>query len=158
MTIYDFSFKSSDGKEISLADYKEKVILVVNTATQCGLSGQFKDLEAIHQRYKDKGLVIIGFPSGQFLQEPETNETVANVCLINFGVTFMLSEKIEVNGASVHPLFAYLKEALPGGILGNGIKWNFTKFLIDKNGLPFKRYAPTTGPASIEEDIVKLLA
>ncbi len=157
MTIYDFSFKSSDGKEISLSEYKDKVLLIVNTATQCAFSGQFKDLEALHQRYKDKGLVIIGFPSGQFFQEPETSETVANVCLINFGVTFTLSEKIDVNGVGTHPLFAYLKEALPGGILGNSIKWNFTKFLIDKKGLPFKLYAPTMGPVAIEEDIVKLL-
>jgi glutathione peroxidase len=157
MSIYDFSFKSSEGKEIKLSEYKDKVILIINTATKCGLSGQFKDLEELHKKYEGKGLVVIGFPSAQFLQEPETNETVANVCLLNFGVTFLLSEKIDVNGDDTHSLFVYLKKELGGGILGDSIKWNFTKFLIDKNGLPFKRYAPTTGPLSIEEDIVKLL-
>ena len=110
-SIYDLSFRDTTGTEHSLADYRGKVLLLVNTATRCGFAPQFEDLEALHQDYKDKGLVVIGFPCNQFLsQEPETNETVVNVCKINFGVTFLLSEKIEVNGAHTHPVFAYLKD------------------------------------------------
>ena len=161
-TIYDFSFKSSDGGEIKLSDYKDKVLLIVNTATKCGLAPQFTELEALHQKYKDKGLVVLGFPCVQFMhQEPETNETMAQVCLVNFGVTFTLSEKIEVNGDGAHPLFAYLKKELKGGLFGlfgEGVKWNFTKFLVDKNGVPYKRYAPTATPSSMESDIERLLA
>jgi glutathione peroxidase len=158
MSIYNFSIKSSEGVEISLSDYKNKVLLLVNTATKCGLAPQFSDLEVLHTKYKDRGLVVIGFPCDQFMgQEPETNETVAHTCLINFGVTFLLSEKINVNGGDTHPLFVYLKKELPGGMLGNSLKWNFTKFLIAKDGKPFKRYAPTTGPLALEDDIVTLL-
>lgn len=159
MSIYDFSFKSSEGNEINLSDYKGKVLLLVNTATKCGLAPQFKELQILHEKYQDKGLIVIGFPCDQFMgQEPETNETMAGVCQINFGVTFLLSEKIDVNGATTHPLFVYLKKELSGGVFGSRIKWNFTKFLIDKNGVPYKRYAPTTKPFAIEGDIVKLLA
>ncbi len=159
MSIYDFSFITTDGKEIAISEYKDKVLLLVNTATKCGLAPQFEDLEVLHKKYKDTGLVVIGFPCDQFMgQEPETNETMVGVCQINFGVTFTLSEKIDVNGAATHPLFVYLKEALPGGILGDSVKWNFTKFLIGSDGTPYKRYAPTTEPLDIEGDIVKLLA
>lgn len=159
MSIYDFSFITTDGKEIAISEYKDKALLFVNTATKCGLAPQFEDLEVLHKKYKDTGLVVIGFPCDQFMgQEPETNETMVGVCQINFGVTFTLSEKIDVNGEGTHPLFVYLKEALPGGILGDSVKWNFTKFVIGKDGTPYKRYAPTTKPLDIEGDIVKLLA
>ncbi len=141
-----------------MSEYRGKVVLIVNTATKCGLAGQFTELEALHQRYQDKGLVVIGFPCNQFMgQEPETNDTMVKVCLINFGVSFLLSEIIDVNGENTHPLFAYLKKELPGGILGSAIKWNFTKFLITREGSPFKRYSPTTKPADIEPDIISLL-
>lgn len=158
MSIYDFSIKSSDAKDITFSDYKDKVVLIVNTATKCGLAPQFEELEALHQKYKDKGLVVIGFPCDQFMgQEPETNEKMAGVCLLNFGVTFLLTEKIDVNGVGTHPLFVYLKKKLRGGFFGSSIKWNFTKFLIDKEGVPYKRYAPTVKPLDMEGDIVKLL-
>jgi glutathione peroxidase len=157
MSIYDFSLKSSEGEMINFSDYKGKVLLLVNTATKCGLAPQFEELEALHKKYKD--LVVIGFPCDQFMgQEPETNESMAGVCQINFGVTFPLTEKIDVNGKETHPLFVYLKKELPGGFFGSGIKWNFTKFLIDKNGTPYKRYAPTIKPLDMEGDIEKLLA
>lgn len=159
MNIYDFSFKSSDGREISLSDYRGKVLLLVNTATKCGLAPQFEELEALHKKYEKDGLVVIGFPCDQFLgQEPETNENMAKVCQINFGVTFLLSEKINVNGKDTHPLFVYLKKTLRGGFFGSAIKWNFTKFLIGSDGKPFKRYAPAVTPLSFEDDIKSLIA
>ncbi len=157
MAFYDITFRDSFGSTVSMSEFRGKVVLIVNTATKCGLAGQFKELEELHQKYKDKGLVVIGFPSDQFKQEPETNETMVKACLINFGVTFLISEKIMVNGKDTHPLFVYLKKELPGGILGSTIKWNFTKFLVSKEGVPFKRYSPTTKPAEIEGDIVDLL-
>lgn len=159
MSIYDFSLKSSEGETINFSDYQGKVLLLVNTATKCGLAPQFEELEALHKKYKDTGLVVIGFPCDQFMgQEPETNETMAGVCQINFGVTFTLSEKIDVNGKGTHPLFVYLKKGLPGGWLSSRIKWNFTKFVIDKNGVLHKRYAPTVKPLAMEGDLLKLLA
>lgn len=158
MILYDITFRNSYGKTVSMAEYRGKVILIVNTATKCGLSGQFTEPESLHEKYKEQGLVVTGFPCNQFLgQVPETNETMVNVCLINFGVTFLLSEIIDVNGGNAHPLFVYLKEALPGGIPGSRIKGNFTKFLISRDGVPFRRYAPTTRPADMENDIVSLL-
>jgi glutathione peroxidase len=158
MFLYDFSFKSSEGKEVSLGDYRGKVLLLVNTATKCGLAPQFGELELLNKKYQDKGLVIIGFPCDQFMgQEPESNETMAGVCQINFGVTFLLSEKIDVNGKHTHPLFVFLKKELRGGLFGNSIKWNFTKFLIERDGIPYKRYAPTDTPLSFEKTIVELL-
>jgi len=157
MTFYDITFRDSFGSTVSMSEFRGKVVLIVNTATKCGLAGQFKELEELHQKYKDKGLVVIGFPSDQFKQEPETNETMVKACLINFGVTFLISEKINVNGKDTHPLFVYLKKELPGGILGSTIKWNFTKFLVSKEGVPFKRYSPTTKPGEIEGDIINLL-
>lgn len=154
--IYDLKFTTPQGKEISMSQYKGKLILVVNTATKCGLAPQFNALENLHQKYKSKGLVVLGFPSNTFNQEPESNDTVENTCKINFGVTFQLSEKTDVNGKKEHPIFTYLKNNLDG-ILGEKIKWNFTKFLIDQEGKPLKRYAPTTKPESIEKEITKLL-
>ena len=158
MTLYDITFRDSYGKTIRMADYRGRVILIVNTATKCGLSGLFTELESLHEKYKEQGLVVIGFSCNQFLgQEPETNETKVKVCLINFGVTFLLSEIIDVNGGNTPPLFVFLKEALPGGILGSSIKWNFTKFLITREGVPFRRYEPTTRPVDMENDIISLL-
>jgi glutathione peroxidase len=156
MTFYDITFRDSFGSTVSMSEFRGKVVLIINTATKCGLAGQFRELEELHQKYKDKGLMVIGFPSDQFKQEPETNETMVNACLINFGVTFLISEKINVNGKDTHPLFVYLKKELPG-VLGNSIKWNFTKFLVSKEGVPFKRYSPTTEPIEIEGDIIDLL-
>jgi len=157
MSFYNLEVNTPDGEVLSMADYKGKVILVVNTATQCGLTPQFTGLEDLHQKYGEKGLVVIGFPCNQFRnQEPETNESMVQYCQKNHGVTFQLTEKIDVNGPATHPIFSYLKKEL-GGILGRKIKWNFTKFLIDRNGQPKKRFAPTTKPMKIEKDIVKLL-
>lgn len=156
-TFYDFSIHTPNGEKVEMSHYHGKVVLVVNTATKCGLAPQFDGLEQLHQKYKDRGLVVLGFPCDQFLnQEPETNETVVEACRINHGVTFQLFEKIDVNGKNTHPLYQYLKSELPG-FLGGKIKWNFTKFLIDKNGKPVKRYSPTTVPEKIEADILKLL-
>ena len=158
MNIYDLSYRKPSGEEVSMESYKGKVILIVNTATKCGLAPQFDGLEKLHEQYKDKGLVVIGMPSAQFLnQEPETNETMTEVCKINHGVTFQLTEKIDVNGKNTHPVFSYLKKELKGGFLGNRIKWNFTKFLIDADGNPYKRYSPNTAPIKIESDIAKLI-
>lgn len=154
---YQLKAKTPSGQEVSMAEFKGKVILIVNTATKCGLAPQFEGLEKLHQQYKDKGLVVLGFPCNQFLsQEPETNETMVESCQVNFGVTFQLFEKCDVNGPDTHPVFKYLKKKL-GGWFGSRIKWNFTKFLVNKNGRPVKRYAPTVKPEAIEGEIVKQL-
>ena len=154
---FDLQARTPQGKDITMGELKGKAVLIVNTATKCGLAPQFRELEALHQKYKDKGLVILGFPCNQFQnQEPETNESMEESCEINFGVTFPLTEKILVNGKDTHPIFNYLKDQLPGK-LGKRIKWNFTKFLVTPEGIPFKRYAPTFKPASMEEDIRSIL-
>ena len=154
---YEFSIHTPKGELVEMSRYKGKVVLVVNTATKCGLAPQFDGLEQLHEKYKDKGLVVLGFPCDQFLnQEPETNETVVDACRINHGVTFQLFEKIDVNGKNTHPIYSYLKSEL-GGFLSSKIKWNFTKFLISKEGKPVKRFSPTTIPEKIEADILKLL-
>jgi glutathione peroxidase len=158
MDFYDLNFTDTRNNTIPLSSFKGKVLLIVNTATKCGLAPQFEDLEKLHQKYKDRNFCLIGFPCNQFLnQEPESDETMVSACKINFGVTFLLSNKIDVNGKNTHPVFAYLKRGLPGGIFGNKIKWNFTKFLVTSEGKPYKRYAPTVKPFEIEDDIVKLL-
>ena len=137
-TIYNLSFKKPSGEEISMKSFEGKVILVVNTATRCGLTPQFKALESLYQNYKDEGFVIIGFPCNQFMgQEPISNEKMEEVCLVNYGVTFPLSEKINVNGPNAHPIFQYLKKQLRG-TFSKSIKWNFTKFLIDSDGNPIQ--------------------
>ena len=156
-SFYDLSVKTPSGKVLNMADYKGKTVLVVNTATQCGLTPQFAGLEELHQKYKDQGLVILGFPCNQFgEQEPETNENMEQVCEINHGVTFQLTEKVDVNGAGTHPVFKYLKGKL-GSIFGSKNKWNFTKFLVDKNGKPVKRFAPIVKPESMEKTILKYI-
>lgn len=140
-----------------MSDFRGKVVLVVNTATRCGLAPQFRELEQLHQKYRDQGLVVLGFPSNQFRQEPETNETVEESCAINFGVTFQLTEHVRVNGKDTHPIFRFLKDHLPGN-LGKRITWNFTKFLITGEGKPLKRFGPNTKPSEMEEEIKALLA
>jgi glutathione peroxidase len=158
MKLSELSINKPNGESIEMKKFQGKVVLVVNTATKCGLAPQFDGLENLHQKYKDQGLVIIGTPCNQFLgQEPETNESVEEACRINHGVTFQLTEKIDVNGSNTHPLFKFLKDKI-GGFFGSRIKWNFTKFLVDKNGVPFKRYSPTTKPEDLEKDIEKLIA
>ena len=153
MNFYDLQARTPQGDSIEMGDFRGKTVLIVNTATKCGLAPQFRDLEALHQKYKDLGLKIIGFPCNQFQnQEPESNESMENACEVNFGVTFQLTEKIHVNGKNTHPVFRFLKDELPGK-LGKRIKWNFTKFLISPEGKPLKRYAPTTKPGAIEKDI-----
>ena len=158
MDFYDLSFNDSRGNPVSMNQFRGKVVLVVNTATKCGLAPQFEGLEELNVKYREQGLVIIGFPSNQFAnQEPESNDTMMEACKINFGVTFLLSEKILVNGEDTHPVFDYLKKNTKSGISGKSIKWNFTKFLVDPSGKPYKRYAPATAPLKIEKDITKLL-
>ena len=157
-SIYELRFKDTIGKEIALSDYHGKVLLLVNTATKCGLAGQFEELETLHKKYAKDGLVVIGFPCDQFLgQEPETNETVVGVCRLNFGVTFLLGEKINVNGPKTHPVFKFLKSHTRIG-LGRRIKWNFTKFIVARDGETVSRFAPTTHPKDMEADIKQLLA
>ena len=151
--LYDFEINSLQGKPINLNDYAGKVVLVVNTASKCGLTPQYEGLQALYDKYHDSGLVIIGAPCNQFAnQEPGDAGTIQGECLINYGVSFPITEKIEVNGKGTHPLFAYLKKAAPG-TLTNAVKWNFTKFLVGKDGQPIKRYAPTTKPEQLSVDI-----
>lgn len=158
MSIYDFTAKKIDDKEISLSEYKGKVLLIVNTASKCGFTPQYEGLEALYEKYKDRGLMILGFPCNQFSeQEPGTNEEIANFCMVNYGVSFPMFAKIEVNGDNAHPLYKYLKKEASGIFGSESIKWNFTKFLIDRNGKVIDRYAPTTKPASIAKDIENLL-
>jgi glutathione peroxidase len=155
--LYDLDANTPLGEPVSMSDYRGKVLLVVNTATKCGLAPQFEGLEYLYQKYKDKGLVVLGFPSNQFAgQEPESNETMISTCKVNFGVTFPLFQKIDVNGKNTHPVFKYLKKKL-GGFLGSRIKWNFTKFLIDADGRPVKRFAPIVKPKAIEGYIEGML-
>lgn len=154
---YDLTVKTPSGQELNMADYKGKPVLIINTATKCGLAPQFDGLEKLHQDYKEKGLVVLGFPCNQFAgQEPETNDSVIESCKINHGVTFQLTEKIEVNGGNAHPIFKHLKKE-KGGFLLSSIKWNFTKFLINKEGEVIQRYSPTTAPEKIAGDIAKVL-
>lgn len=159
MDFYQLTFQDTQGKTIKMKDYRNKVLLIVNTATKCGLSSQLRELEDLHQRYRDKGLVVLGFPCAQFLnQEPEANDNMVEACQINFGVTFLLSEKVNVNGKDSHPVFQFLKQRLKGKFFSSAIKWNFTKFLIDAQGNPYKRFAPSTKPVQIEKDILFLLS
>ncbi|MEI8346392.1 MAG: glutathione peroxidase [Pseudomonadota bacterium] len=156
-TIYDFKVTTIEGKEISLKEYSGKVLLIVNTASKCGFTSQYEGLEKLYQEYKDKGLTILGFPCNQFGgQEPGSEKEIKTFCLKNYGVSFPLFAKINVNGKESHPLYTYLKEELPG-TLGKMIKWNFTKFLIDRKGNPIKRFAPQSSPESLIPDLKKLI-
>jgi len=155
---HQFKATSLQGKEIDMANYAGKVILVVNTASKCGLTPQYEGLEKLHKEYKDKGLVILGFPCNQFgNQEPGTEKEISEGCLINYGVSFQMFSKIEVNGKNAHPIYKYLKKELKG-FPGSEIKWNFGKFLIDKSGNPFKRISPLTKPEKLRNEIEALLA
>lgn len=154
---YNFSATNLQGKEINMDAYEGKVVLVVNTASECGLTPQLDGLQKLYEDYRDEGLVILGFPCNQFgNQEPGDEKDIAEGCVINYGVNFPMFSKVDVNGDNAHPLFKYLKNEL-GGILGSKIKWNFTKFLVDRNGKPVKRFAPVTKPKNLEKDIKKLL-
>ncbi len=157
MNFYDLSAKTPQGEAIPFSNFKDKAVLIVNTATRCGFTPQLKGLEELHKNFGEDKLVVLGFPCNQFGgQEPESNDTVEEVCHLNHGVTFQLTEKVEVNGDNEHPVFKYLKNNL-GGTLGDKIKWNFTKFLISPEGKPFKRYGSITKPAKIEKDIENLI-
>ena len=156
-TVHDFSATSIDGVERQLVDYKGKVVLVVNTASQCGFTGQYKGLEELYRTYADRGLVVLGFPCDQFgHQEPGDEEEIATFCERNFGVTFPLFAKVDVNGPDAHPLYQWLRSE-QGGMVGSKIRWNFTKFLIDTDGNVVKRYGSTTTPDQLAEDIEALL-
>jgi len=157
-SFYEFKAKSLQGKEISMEEYKGKTVLVVNTASKCGLTPQFEGLEKLYKKYNDKGLVILGFPCNQFAnQEPGDEKSISEGCLLNYGVTFPMFSKIDVNGTDAHPLYKYLKSALPG-FLGSRIKWNFTKFLIDTEGKPVKRFAPSTEPDKIDTYLQNIMS
>lgn len=158
MKLYDLNIHNSKWEPIKMSDYKGKVILIVNTATKCGFAYQFEWLEKLYNKYKEQWFVIIGFPCNQFLwQEPESDKNMENFCKINFGVSFPLTEKIEINGKNTHPIFKHLKESVSNGIRGSEIKRNFTKFLIDSKWKTYKRYAPNIDPQKIEKDIIQLL-
>lgn len=153
-SIYDFEAKSIQGDVIALSSYSGKAILVVNTASQCGFTPQFKGLESLHKTLGPKGLIVLGFPCNQFgSQDPGSNADIDTFCQTNYGVSFQMMEKIDVNGKNAHPLYAWLKEEAPGILGSEAIKWNFTKFLVGRNGQVIKRYAPQDNPESIASDI-----
>ncbi|MCG5281926.1 glutathione peroxidase [Providencia rettgeri] len=157
-TFYQLTARSLSGQLVSMADYPGKVVLVVNTASHCGFTPQYGGLESLYKKYAAQGLVVLGFPCNQFgKQEPGNADEIARTCYINYGVSFPMFEKIEVNGAATHPVFRYLKNELPG-LLGKRIKWNFTKFLIGRDGTPLKRFAPNTTPEKMETAIFAALS
>ena len=158
MNIYDFTVKDSKGNDVSLSKYKGKVLLIVNTATGCGFTPQYEGLEKLYKEYKDKGFEVLDFPCNQFLnQAPGSDEEINSFCTLKYDTTFPRFKKIDVNGENAIPLYKWLKEQ-KGGIFGSAIKWNFTKFLVDREGNVVKRFAPATPPLKIEEDIKKLLS
>jgi glutathione peroxidase len=159
MNVFDFQATSLDGKPIDLSAYRGKVLLVVNTASECGFTPQYKGLEQVYEQLRDRGLIVLGFPCNQFgKQEPGTEADIGAFCEKNYGVSFPMFAKIEVNGDDAHPLYKFLKEQAPGLLGTQGIKWNFTKFLVNKDGKVVERYAPQTKPAEIVGDIEKLLS
>ena len=156
-TIYDFSLPTSNHGEQSLADFKGKVILIVNTASQCGFTPQYEGLQTLHDKYHENGLVVVAVPCNQFgAQEPGSNESIQEFCQLNYGLSFPVMGKIDVNGANQHPLYNYLTTQAKG-LITDSIKWNFTKFLVDKEGTVVERFAPITKPDAIERHIEKLL-
>ncbi len=156
--ILGFEARAISGAPIRFADFAGKVVLVVNTASRCGFTPQYAGLQKLHESYAPRGLVVIGFPCNQFGgQEPEGEATIAQFCELNYGVGFAMAEKVEVKGPNAHPVFRYLTSALPGVLGTEAIKWNFTKFLVDRAGHPVRRYAPTTTPAALADDIEALL-
>ncbi len=158
-SIYDFEAESISGKPVPLAQYKGKAMLIVNTASACGFTPQFAGLEKLHQEYGPRGLVVLGFPCNQFGgQDPGPNDEIANFCQVNYGVDFPMMAKIDVNGVGAHPLYQWLTVEAPGLLGSKAIKWNFTKFLVGKDGRVIKRYAPQDAPASLAKDIQAALA
>lgn len=157
-TVFDFSADNIAGEKVDLSQYRGKVLLVVNTASKCGFTPQYKGLQAIYEKYREQGLEVLGFPCNQFgHQEPGDSAQINEFCEINFGVDFPLFGKIDVNGADAHPLYKHLKSQAPGLLGSKGVKWNFTKFLVNRDGEVVKRYAPTDKPESLAKDIEKLL-
>jgi len=158
MTIYDYTVTDSDGEESKMSNYKGKVLLIVNTASKCGFTPQYTELQELYDQYHQQGLEILAFPCNQFgNQEPGNDAEIANFCSLNYGLTFPVMSKIDVNGPAAHPLFKHLQEKSPG-ILGKAIKWNFTKFLVDKEGNVVDRFAPTTQPSKLKKQIEELLS
>ena len=158
MSVYDYSAKTLDGQDASLADYRGQVLLIVNTASKCGFTPQYEGLEALYRQYKDKGFTVLAFPCNQFgAQEPGNAEEIANFCSLTYDVTFPVLAKIDVNGPATHPLYAYLKHEQKGVLGTEGIKWNFTKFLIGRDGEVVERFAPTTKPEDLKLAVEALL-
>ena len=156
--LYAIPVQANDGKQTTLEDYKGKVLLIVNTASKCGFTPQYKGLEELHRKYKDRGLVVLGFPCNQFgQQEPGSDSEIQEFCTLNYGVSFPVYAKLDVNGSNAHPLFSHLKKAAPGILGTEGIKWNFTKFLVTRDGEVVNRYAPKDKPQDLAADIEKLL-
>ncbi len=156
--IYDFKALTSKGKELDFKDFEGRVLLIVNTASKCGLTPQFEGLEKLNRQYRDQGLTVIGFPCNQFAnQDPGSDSEIEGFCQLNYGVTFQMMKKVDVNGSEAHPVFKYLKEQTRSMLFGSRIKWNFTKFLISRDGETVKRYAPTTTPGKLEADIRQML-
>ncbi|HOI47154.1 MAG TPA: glutathione peroxidase [Bacilli bacterium] len=157
MNVHQFKVNDINSKEVAFSSFKGKTLIIVNTASKCGFTPQFKELEELYQQYKDKGLVVLGFPCNQFMnQDPGTNEEILSFCELNYGVTFPMFSKIDVNGDNAHPLYKYLTSETKT-LLSEAIKWNFTKFLVDKNGNVVERYAPQVSPLKMKKDIEKLL-
>jgi glutathione peroxidase len=156
-SLYDLSFTDNHGELVQLRDFEGKPVLIVNTASKCGFTPQYEGLQDLHTTYADQGLVVLGFPCDQFMhQEPGNDGQIEEFCSINYGVTFPLSTKVDVNGSKTHPVFAFLKSRA-GGMLGSRVKWNFTKFLVSPDGTSVKRYAPKTAPAELKADIEAVL-
>ncbi|MBR1851494.1 MAG: glutathione peroxidase [Bacteroidales bacterium] len=156
-TIHTFKANTSKGTELDFAQFEGKVLLIVNTASKCGFTPQFEGLEKLNEKYRDRGLVVIGFPCNQFAnQDPGTDSEIESFCQVNYGVSFQIMQKIDVNGDNAHPIFKYLRKETRG-LLGDAVKWNFTKFLISRDGKTIKRFAPTTAPEKIEADIEAML-
>lgn len=156
MNIYDIPVKTEKGEQYELDRYKGQVIMIVNTASKCGFTNQFTELEELYDKYKEEGFVVLGFPSDQFKQELSSSEEAAEFCRLDYGVTFPMHEMVKVNGSEAHPLFKHLSSEAKG-LLGQSVKWNFTKFLVDRDGNVIKRYAPQDSPSKAEKDIAKLL-
>lgn len=157
MTIYDLIVKDAEGNDVSMKDYEGKVLLIVNTATGCGFTPQYEGLQGLYEKYQEQGLEILDFPCNQFgNQAPGTEDEIVDFCQSRYGVTFKMFKKVEVNGENEAPIFAYLKSE-KGGMMGSKIKWNFTKFLVDRKGKVVERFAPTTTPEQIDEAVAKLL-
>lgn len=158
-TVYDFEAHEIDGKNVALSAFKGKVLLIVNTASKCGFTPQFGGLEELHKSYEDKGLAVLGFPCNQFAsQDPGTDSDIAAFCQLNYGVSFLMMGKIDVNGPAAHPLYKWLTAEAPGLLGSKAVKWNFTKFLVGKDGQVIKRYAPLDKPADMARDIETALA